>query len=144
MGAVISEGENRIVQRNKMPIANIFFKFAHTDQPCALNGNQLTKITNHYQELVVTELIEIINKQKKAMEAEPPTDFTSTFIAYYDTIVEKNLKNDLVEVRMDNLTKSLVQNNLLRLREINQIEDAKDQELKKNEENPKKQKVMEA
>lgn len=65
-------------------------------------------------------MISIINKHKAVIEYQ---DFTSTFIAYYDTIVEKGFKNDLVEVRMDNNTKNMVQNNLYQLREINEEED---------------------
>ena len=73
-----------------------------------MNGFMATKITNHYQEQVVQELISTILKLKAVLDSEPHQDFTSTFIAYYDTIVEKEYKNDLVEVRMDNTTKNMV------------------------------------
>ena len=57
IGAVIDENDqNKLVKRNDQQIANLYFKFEHCDQPCAMNGFQATKITNHYQKLVVEEL----------------------------------------------------------------------------------------
>lgn len=102
-----------------------------------------TKITNHYQVMVVNELAATIAKLKAAVDAEPTPDHTKTFIAYYDTIVNKEDLNDLVEVCMDNITKSMVQHNLNNLRDINQREDQREQENIKKK-NPMQQEIVEA
>jgi hypothetical protein len=39
---------------------------------------------------------------------EIQADHTSTFVAYYDSIIDKKYKNNLGQVKMDGLTKSLV------------------------------------
>lgn len=102
-----------------------------------------TKITNHYQVMVVNELAATIAKLKAAVDAEPTPDHTKTFIAYYDTIVNKEDLNDLVEVCMDNITKSMVQHNLNNLRDINQREDQREQDNIKKK-NPMQQEIVEA
>lgn len=68
-GAIIDNSSNKILKRNQEPIANIYFKFAHTDEPGAMNGNMATKITNHYQTLVVNELTATIAKLKAVVDA---------------------------------------------------------------------------
>lgn len=61
-GAIIDENnENEIIKRNDVPIANVFFKFCHMDVPCAMTGFQPSKITNHYQKIVVQELKSVID-----------------------------------------------------------------------------------
>jgi hypothetical protein len=90
-GAIIDESaENEIIKRNEVPIANVFFKFCHTDEPCAMTGFQPTKLTNHYQQIVVEEFKSVIDVHKVATASEKHITHTSTFVTYYDTIVDKS------------------------------------------------------
>jgi hypothetical protein len=87
----------------------MYFKFEHLDEPCSMNGFQPTKITNPYQKRVVDELQQKIEALRVAdMTDEVQPEQTSTFVAYYDSIIDKKYKNNLGQVKMDGLTKSLV------------------------------------
>jgi hypothetical protein len=56
IGAIIDESaDNSIIRRNNTPIANLYMKFEHVDEPCSMNGFQATKITNPFQKRVVEE-----------------------------------------------------------------------------------------
>jgi hypothetical protein len=45
------------MQRNTLPIANLYFKFLHHDAADAGNGYQAQQLTNKYQEIVVDEIV---------------------------------------------------------------------------------------
>ena len=46
-GAVLSGPDSSIVQRNDMPIANIYFKISHYDKSDSNNYGEETLLTNY-------------------------------------------------------------------------------------------------
>ena len=73
-----------------------------------MNGFEATKITNTYQKMVVDELKDKIECMRLSRMMEDQQPHTSTFVAYYDSIIEKKYKNNLGTVLMDGLTQSMV------------------------------------
>lgn len=58
--------------------------------------------------MVVDELTQSIEALRVSEKADHSPDFTKTFVAYYDSIIDKKYKNNLGQVKMDGLTKSMV------------------------------------
>jgi len=58
--------------------------------------------------MVVDELKDKIECMRVSRQTEDQQEHTSTFVAYYDSIIEKKFKNNLGTVKMDGLTSSMV------------------------------------
>jgi hypothetical protein len=97
------------MQRNTLPIANLYFKFLHYDH--AGNGYQETQLTNKYQEIVVDEIVkQIIKYQDQHIQLMKVSEESRTFVPYYDSIIERELRGDLCRIKMNPLTKAKVNN----------------------------------
>ena len=109
-GAVVSDdSENALISRNCFPIANLYFKCVHFDLPHSSNGFQHTQLTNHYQQIIVQELKTKIDSQLEYLRKNQKSDESISFVPYYDSIIDKKLRNNLGECKMSTLISSKVQ-----------------------------------
>lgn len=83
-----------------MPIANIYIKFCHVDKEDGENLNERV-LTNKYQELVLDEIITKLQEQINLCKQMKESDETNTYVPYYDSIIDKKLRNQLCEVKMN-------------------------------------------
>jgi hypothetical protein len=88
-----------IIDRNTVPIANIYFKLCHRDKPDKENGFEDKLLTNKYQLKVAEELTKRINKLCSGYKSSHKSDETATFVPYYDSIIDKKHKKNLCEVK---------------------------------------------
>ena len=111
-GALIDDtNDGAIIQRNTVPVANIYFRFNHKDHADPSNSFHETALTNKYQELVVDEIHKRIEKQRKIfVEKNKQIEITSTFVPYYDSIIQKKMRTQLSRVKLNPVTLSKVNN----------------------------------
>ena len=114
-GALLDDSNGgAIMQRNTVPVANIYFRFNHYDPGDASNNHKEIALTNKYQEMVVDELHKQIEKQREIfVKKHSSVEVSSTFVPYYDSIIEKKLRSDLSRVKLNPLTLSKVNNQAL-------------------------------
>lgn len=62
------------------------------------------------------ELLKVLEKRLGQQKKEAYTDFSSTFVPYYDSIIDKKFRNLLGEIKMDDLTHAKVEQHTYRLR----------------------------
>ena len=89
---------------------------ACVDLSVGKNGNRERRLTNKYQELILDELLKVLEKRLGQQKNEAQTDFSSTFVPYYDSIIDKKFRNLLGEIKVDELTKAMVEQHNYRLR----------------------------
>lgn len=60
--------------------------------------------------------MKVLEKRLGQQKNEAQTDFSSTFVPYYDSIIDKKFRNLLGEIKVDELTKAMVEQHNYRLR----------------------------
>jgi len=83
--------EPRILQRSRVGVANVFFKLMHLDA----DGNLLI----NSQQLMVAEIIN--QKLIEAKDLSEKSEYSMTYIPFYDSTMTQEMKGNLVSIRVD-------------------------------------------
>lgn len=90
--AILSGPDSAIVQRNDIPIANVYFKVSHFYKQKQDNAGhpEETLLINKYQEQVVDRLTQDLKAQIETCKKSKVSDESNSYVPYYDSIIDKN------------------------------------------------------